>query len=66
MLEIIFPKANDLKVVNKRNIAYVNFANEEDCTEAFNKGKKLKISSVPVVVRHRFASGQFDDSEIFA
>ncbi|KAI6174866.1 Nucleolin-like protein [Aphelenchoides bicaudatus] len=55
MLEIVFPKANDVKILKKQHVAYVNFNDEQNAMEAFKKGKNLKISAVPVVVRFRFA-----------
>lgn len=46
----VFSKLNPLDF---SSMAYVNFAQESDALEAFKKGRGLKISSVPVVVRFR-------------
>jgi len=62
VLEIVFPKSNDIKILKSKGLAYVNFQNEADALEAFKKGKVLKISSVPVVVRYRFVKPEKKDS----
>ncbi|KAI6195133.1 hypothetical protein M3Y96_01198500 [Aphelenchoides besseyi] len=52
-LEIIFPKATEIAIMNKKQIAFLSFGNEADAREAWDKGKSLKVGGVPIMVRYR-------------